>query len=577
MPHTMLRGALRAFAVLTAVAALVDPVMTVARSAPRSVVMARLVSSGAGPVERALRSALPDFEWTFRTPEGRRLPCAQDEPCVIVADGSVAVDLPDDLAQPVSVITVGPVHGPNVGIRSAAASIAQHAAASGSVRVAMTGAGVVGRRTRLRINDGAATVGSAVHEWKADGDAVIDVPWWPLGEGPRALRVEAVPFEGEASALDNAVNVGVTVSSTRQRVLVFDPRPSWASTFVRRALEDDPRFLVEHQARLGPSLAAGTAGGRLDRRTLDAASAVIVGAPDGLRARDVDLLDRFVRRRGGTLILLPDRAPSGAVARLFDGRWSEHLETSPSAIGALQASETLRLLNPSPVDDVLGSVKGSPAIVLSPAGDGAIVVSGAMDAWRYRDADGGAFDRFWRSVVLESAAAGAPLRLDVATPIAVPGSTVSFEARYRRMEPSASAAITATAACGGRPAGTIRLWPKGPAGVFAGTLAIDGAEACEISVTADGVPGANGGVAVTTGAMRSVAAVMAELGRYASSTGGVTVAAGDEASVAAAIGIAASQTETNVSIHPMQSPWWMLPFVACLSTEWWLRRRAGLR
>ncbi len=577
MPHPMLRGVLRAVAVLIAVAALVDPVMTLARSAPRSAVIARLASSAAGPVERALRSAFPDVEWVARNPDGGRLPCVQDEPCVIVADGSVDVEVPDDVAGPVSLITLGPAPGPNVGIRSAAASIAQHAAAAGSIRVEMTGTAMAGRRTELRVSDGAAIVGSAVHEWKADGAAAIDLPWWPLGDGPRALRVEAVPFAGEASLRDNAVSLGVSVSSTRARVLVFDPRPSWASTFVRRALEDDPRFLVEHQTRLGPSLSAGTAGGRLDRRTLDAAPVVIVGAPDGLIAGEVDLLDRFVRVRGGVLILLPDRAPSGAAARLFHGRWSEHLEASPSAIGALQASETIRLLDPSPVDVVLGSVKGSPAVVLSPSGDGRIVVSGAMDAWRYRDADGGAFDRFWRSVVLESATAGAPLRLDLATPVAAPGSAVSFEVRHRRMDAAAVTAITATAGCGDRPARVIRLWPKGPAGVFTGTLPIDGTEACAITVAIDGGASVTGGIAVTTGATRSVSAVIAKLARYASSTGGVIVAPGDEGKVAQAIGSAALQKETNVPVHPMQSPWWMLPLVACLGAEWWLRRRAGLR
>ena len=29
--------------------------------------------------------------------------------------------------------------------------------------------------------------------------------------------------------------------------------------------------------------------------------------------------------------------------------------------------------------------------------------------------------------------------------------------------------------------------------------------------------------------------------------------------------------------HPMRSTWWLLPFVVCLSSEWWLRRRRGLR
>jgi hypothetical protein len=29
--------------------------------------------------------------------------------------------------------------------------------------------------------------------------------------------------------------------------------------------------------------------------------------------------------------------------------------------------------------------------------------------------------------------------------------------------------------------------------------------------------------------------------------------------------------------HPMRSAWWIVPFTLCLSTEWWQRRRRGLR
>jgi len=29
--------------------------------------------------------------------------------------------------------------------------------------------------------------------------------------------------------------------------------------------------------------------------------------------------------------------------------------------------------------------------------------------------------------------------------------------------------------------------------------------------------------------------------------------------------------------RPMRSPWWMLPFAACLAADWWHRRRRGLR
>ena len=571
------RVALRALAITIAIAAVIDPVMTVSVSSPGAITVARLASSDVTAIESALRPALSNTEVMVRPASGGRLPCAPGERCVMVADGSVDAQIPDDMSGPVSLIQTAVATGPNVVVQSVAASLTQNSAGVGTVTVALTGVGMQGRRTDLRVVDGAATVGSAVHEWQADGDATIDIPWWSLAEGPRALTTVAVPFEGEASALDNAVDIGVTVSSSRVAVLVFDPRPSWASTFVRRALEDDPRFQVDHRVALGPSLAAGTAGGRLDARTLDAVPVVMVGSPEGLSASDVTLLERFVRERGGTLILLPDRALFGAATRLLSGRWTEHLEASASPAGVLRASETLRLSAASPFDIVLGAVKGSPVIVLSPTGHGRIVVSGAMDAWRYRDTDGGVFDRFWRSLVLESAAASASLHLLFARPIAAPGTDAPFVVRHRQMDPSASRTITATAACGNRAAQVVRVWPEGDAGVFAGTFSVEGSEPCRVRVTVEGGPTAVGGVAVTAGATRSVSAVRSKLERSALRTGGVVAFAGDERRVAAALIAGVPERARPAPVHPMRSPWWMFPFVTCLAMEWWLRRRSGLR
>jgi hypothetical protein len=31
------------------------------------------------------------------------------------------------------------------------------------------------------------------------------------------------------------------------------------------------------------------------------------------------------------------------------------------------------------------------------------------------------------------------------------------------------------------------------------------------------------------------------------------------------------------AVRPMQSPWWVGAFAACLGADWWIRRRAGLR
>lgn len=571
------RVALRAVAIGIAIVAMIDPVLTRGRTAPPVVVVARLASAAVAAAEQAIRAGLPDTDLIMQSAAGRRLPCWPDAACVIVADGSVDVDLPTDRRGPVSLVALDPAAGANVAVLSAVVPRTQHVAAAGVIHVEMRGVAVKGRRTELRVTDGAAVVGSAVHEWPSEGDTAVDIPWWPIAEGPRVLRVEAVAFEGEASRIDNAVDAGVVVSADRAPVLVFDARPSWGSTFARRALEDDPRFQVEYRVGLGRSLAAGTPGGRLDTVALDSAAVVIVGGPDGLSAADVAWLETYVRVRGGSLVLFPDGPPAGAAARLFGGGWTEHLEASPSPVGPLRASETLRLAAVTPFDLVLGSVKGSPALVLRPAGRGRIVVSGAMDAWRYRDVEGGAFDRFWRSTVAELAAVGAPLVVEFSRPFGTPGAAVPFIVRSHRMAATGVRAISATAACGERAAQAVRLWPGGPAGVFAGNLPIDGTAGCVLTVTDGAGPRAEAGIAVSAVATVGTSAVLAKLERYARETGGVVASAADLDRVVKALASAGERSEQTEATHPMRSPWWMSPFVACLAIEWWLRRREGLR
>jgi len=566
---------LRTIAVLIAVAAVVDPVMTVTRPVVRPIVVAQLTSMNTGAVDAAIHSAASGVEPTFRKPLDGRLPCGLGEPCLVVADGSIDVEIPADLGAAIALVNTAVVGTPNVAVRSVTASSRHHSAGAGTVRVVLSGAGMQGRRTDVRVTDGGATMGSASHAWTADGEVSLDIPWWPVGDGARALRVSADPTEGEATTIDNAVDVGVHVAAVRIPVLVYDARPSWASTFVRRALEDDPRFLVEHRVGLGPSLAAGTPAGRLEARALDAASVVIAGAPDSLAAADVELLDRFVRRRGGTLILLPDRSPGGAAARLFPGRWTEHLEATVSPAGPLRVSESLRMSAPSPFDVVLASVKDSATIVASPSGRGRFVISGALDAWRYRADDGGAFDGFWRTLVIESAATSAAVSIEFAHGTAHPSTEMPIVVRHRRMEDGVPAVVSATTTCGDQPAAVVRLWPAGEAGVWTGHVAVGRDGACEVMAAVENGPVAVAGIAVTNGATRTVNEVLAKLERAVTRRGGVAVPAGQAAGAAASL--MTPPREEQQPFRPMHSPWWMFPFVTCLGVEWWLRRRDGLR
>jgi hypothetical protein len=573
---------LRTIAIAIAVAAFIDPVLTLDRPQPSPLVLVDLAASGTQAIEQRFRDDATTTE--TRRPAGHRLPCAPRERCVIVADGSVGAAVPEDVQQ-VALIKVTPDDTPNLAIQRAVVTSTQHSGAAGAARVLVSGRGVSGQKSEVRVLDGAAQVGSASIEWTADGDRWVDVPWWPIAIGARLLRLEVATAGGENTVFDNAIDIGVQVVSTRLPVLVFDARPSWSSTFVRRALEDDTRFAVEHRVRVAPSIATSTSNGRLDAAVLDRTGVLIVGAPEALTTGDVALIDRFVRVRGGTAILLPERVPSGPSASLFHGQWTEQLVAEPEVAGPLRATELLR-----PRGLVLGSLALTPLVIVTPAGNGRIVVSGAMDAWRHRDRggdrDAAAFDRFWTAVAADGAALGAPLRIEFDESIGRPGSRLPFTLRYRTMHdhptthsprrggpgPPPLIEASAVARCSDR-AGNIRLWPAGSVGVFRGELPVAAVSACTVEAAVNDARAVSG-VAIASQPSRPAHETLAALERAARASGG-PVTDEDNLGVIGALNNTTTM-HARTPVYPMRSPWWMVPFAGLLSVEWWLRRRKGL-
>jgi hypothetical protein len=567
MTGRTLRMVLRAVAIAIAIAALIDPVFSIERSAVPTIALIDMTSGTVDAVRQSLdRAGATILE---RTPAAGRIPCAPGEQCAIVADGTVVGELPSDVASPWLFVDRHP-QAPNVRMVSATLSN-PHALAASSARVTVEGQAMAGSITTVRLRDGDVVLGTARHEWKSDGAVTLDVPWLPIATGPRVVRVEAVADPAERSAADNAVDLPVDVTGERLPVLVFDARPSWHSTFVRRALEDDPRFLVEHRARVAPALATATPAGRLDDRTLDLAAVLIVGAPDGLSEVEVSLIDRFVRVRGGTAMLLPERPLTGAAARLLSTAWAERLVAEPQPIGPLHATELLHVSDVPLGSTVLGRDGDRPVIVLLPRGEGAVLVSGAMDAWRYRAGDN-AFDRFWTSAVAEAAATSRALQIDFGGRPAIAGSRQPFRVRARAMAPSETIEAAAIARCGSTVA-AVRLWPEGSAATFAGELAVPAASTCELEVSA-GELRVTSGIAVAAAPAASTAHTLTALEHMVTRAGGAIARADEDASTLLDDGAATPQRSP---IHPLRSPWWMVPFALCLSGEWWLRRRAGLR
>lgn len=585
---------LRMSAIGVAVLAFLDPPVQVAFLTPLKVAIAiarspldTVPASAAAPRTRgeaaeAAASAIvsglgADSEATvipFDDP--RRLPCDAQTPCVIVTDGVMPIHPPTDRTGHTSVVRIGEELSPNVSMLSATSAVG-HRTAEGMLQATLEGRGVTGRTTRVQVRDGEAVTGEATHTWTDDGRVDVTVPWWPLATGQRLLSVTATTGEiEERTALDNAVTVASDVEDRQWPVLVYERRPSWSSTFVRRALERDPRFEVEVYTAIAPTVAMSTGVVRLDN--LDRVRVVIVGGVDALTPGDVSALEAYLRRRGGSVLLAPDRVPSGAVERLLAHRWREQLTPAKERAGPFTGSEWLVPDGLDNLDAVMVDSERGPVVISSPSGEGRIVVAGAMDAWRHRG-DGGPFDDFWRSLAADLArASDDPVEVSVMPSVVQPGDRVEVTVRARSTRVRTEWQAQATLLCSGQPERPVRLWPGHAPGQFDGTARPDpAASRCVVRAGVDGLGEGQAPLLVTPTAVVTGQMGDAELRAAIERSRGLQVDADEVGSVVEALEALAPGTRTPESRFPMRSAWWLLPLVACLAGEWWLRRRAGLR
>jgi hypothetical protein len=615
----MTRVVLRVVAVLIAIAGIVDPVLTLARR-----VRQPLVVAVDGTLQPALTSAarlqeLLDEEYDIRLrivdERSRLTACAPGESCVLIGGDRWRVGRSGLLAphkgvpseRIVGAIRVEEEAKPLVAIANATMPTPAHASAIGRLLVDVEGQGVTGQQSTFDVFDGDVPIGRATHTWTRDGRVTIPIEWWPLEAGLRRLSIRATRDGLENQGLDDRIDVGVRVEAEPYNVLVYDTRPSWTSTFVRRAIEHDARLALRVAAKLGPRLEV-TAGPpfRLDDATLTAASAVVIGAPDGLSVQEVSALERFVRVRGGSLVLVPDRRPTGPIARLLHGGTGaasisssmvERLEPAPIRVGEWLASELLLFRDIRPGSSILAKAnadlsteasgaKVDAVVVASPSGAGRIVVSGAMDAWRYRDADGKAFDRAWQTLIADAASAGGrSLELTLDRSVVRPADDVHVTARLRSMAaPDAAVAVSATIACGDQPARMLRLWPTGDRRRFTARISASASGTCEVRVSSSAPVSATATAHLVVaedihrGAIPYKGTVPSwRLELITRVAGARIVEAGDETTLAGDVQRFVPADLAPSRVRPMRSPWWILPFAGCLGVEWWLRRRQGMR
>jgi hypothetical protein len=582
----MLERALRFAAVAIAIAGLADPTWTRERPVRQPLT---LVSIDAPPGAAAGLAAqlVDDYDVAHITDRGSdSAACPSSGGCVLVSSGRVPHRITAGAAV-IGALRVGSDAARRVRITAVEASPLAHLSASAALRVHLQSNGA--RTTRIRVIDEGAVVGTEVHEWPAAGQdrheaTVVVVPWAPLAPGVRRLRIEArestagtvAPLaEGRAGEPDDSADIGVEVETDPIPLLFYEPEATWLGTFVRRALEDDRRFAVAGQTRLAPRIAVGRGmAGALTAGALERVWTAIVAAPDALTAADVDLLERFVRVRGGSVVVLADRRPSGTITRLLPRSGREFRAPKPVDIDALRATEILTFDVAGAGTTTLASASRDPVIVSRALGRGRVIISGALDAWRYRDAAGG-FSGFWTSLVADAAVAAGPgLDGQVAATALNRGERTSVTIETRSMtEAPADITVGAVLDCasGRQP---LRLWPGTRPGMYTGTVVADGAGACVVEATVGQrqltVP------MLITNDMRAPVSTRA-LDAAIAAHGGIVANAGEEATLAARVRERLQPAHERQPTHPLRSPWWMVPFGACLGGEWLLRRRRGLR
>jgi hypothetical protein len=546
----------RVLAVLVAAAAIVDPSITRVTPILEPVAVVA-VNDDAIIAAARLRGTLAAAGVRARLHEhaSRTAACPRQGACIVVSNGDRPARVTDG-ARVVGVMDVAPAVTEHTRLTRVVVPARVHRDTTSVVRVETNRAA-----GRIDVYDGETLIGSE----RPAAETAIDVEWVPVAAGPRVLRVVAD---------DDAADVGVMVEAAAAEVLFYEPQATWLGTFVRRALEDDSRFRLRGRSRLAPPVAV-TRGEvpALSATVLAGVGLAIVTTPERLTAAEIDALERFVSLRGGSLIVLLDEAPNRTPLSILPRVAAERQHTQPQTAASLRATEWLTFA--SGVDSAtLAAVDGQPTVVARNVGRGRVIASGALDAWRFRQADDG-FSAFWTALAWDAAAiAGPALRVDVDRVIARPGEPVNVAIELQTAAGLPDQMTASGHVDCGRMREVLRLWPGARAGTFAGTFVAEHPGQCAIQALVANTPGA---ASVTIrDDLRRLITDDGALEALAAAHGAVFVTPEDEDELLSAIRENLLSQDEPITHHPTRSPYWTVMFVLLLSAEWWLRRRSGL-
>lgn len=564
---------LRTIAIAIAVAAIVDPaVKSSSASRPRLAIVATGTASAAVDAVRARLNRTLGRSHDIVPNIASDVPAA-----VVIGDRYPDQPFPADLVVATVTIAGDP---PPVRIARLAVPPAVPAGTAFHVEADIEPSSVAGETIDFSVSIGGIDVARVSQPWPRQTSRVsTDVV--PVGDPPWIVRAEVAPSNAREAGKSSVVHAQVSLRRDQLAVLVYEPRPSWAATFVRRALESDARFRVESVSVSSRGIAARTSGAvSLSGAALESFDLIVAGGLERLTTADVRALERFMRERGGAVALVPDaRLTGGPIRELIPFDAAERLLERPESWSAgfgtprLEASELLRLQPPAGADVVAAAADGSPIVVSLAQGRGRLLVSGAMDAWRFRGSAGRGFDRFWQAASAALALSAAPpIEVAVSPPVLRPLQQALVVVRLR-----SDAGSPVAMSVDGEP---VRLWPAAAAGAYRATFtarATPGRMSVEAAAAGERPRTVVHDVVVQEGVETSAAAARPPLSLLSSSRRGVDVTPERLEELERFIRAAVTEQHGETVRRPMRAIWWLLPFLAALSGEWWIRRRRGLR
>ena len=577
--------ALRGIAVAIAAAGVIDPVFAVRRPQPLRLEILGGSQDATSRLRNQLSRAFGD-DVAFDTGD------AADASIIAPPVGSQLVPR---AGVPVSIVMPTAPGARNIRLLAAHAPASILVGQEAIYTAQFEGIGVAGESSIVELQRDGVVLASVTHRWASNREqftATLSVV--PPAPGISRVTVLARGVTGEASESDNAADLALLAIAPTLRVAIYEPRPSWAAGFVRRAIEADPIFSSSSLLRpsQGRVVTAGPPLRALSAQSLAEYDVVIVGAPEDLDRAQVGVLASFCEKRGGAVVFAPDRPPSGPYTALVSpSGFDDVLLEKPATIGsetssAIRASEFALAKGLGRGAVAVASLAGKPArpvVVSFPRGRGRIVFSGALDAWRYRStaADERAFTRFWTGLLANLAASAPhPLSIAVDPAVAAPGDRLTVRASIDPQLISSSTggegpSVAASLVSGDGTAHFIRLWPAAEEGTFDGEVIAPAAGLYDARLSVAGKT-ADTVLLIADDVQHPPVYDDESLRLIARTTGGVIGDLSDTTALERHLRTL-SRRAAAFNARPMRSRWWSLPFAAALCAEWLIRRRQGAR